>query len=93
MVTGGCSLTLYLHGNNSLKGKRSVVKRIKSQAQSKFNISISEVDEQDNHRKIILGLATVSGDKVQTERVLENAVNFIEDLHLAELLESRIEIY
>lgn len=93
MFVGGCTLTLYLHGNNSLKGKRQVVSSIKGRVKNKFNIAIAEVGEQDNHRKIVLGIATVSGDKNKVREALDLAVNFIDEMHVAELLESRIELY
>lgn len=93
MIVGGCSLTLYLHGNNSLKGKRSVVSSIKSRVKNKFNIAIAEVGEQGDHRRIVIGISTVSGDRNKVLEVLDHAVNFIEDMHVAELLESRTEVY
>ena len=93
MAVGACFITLYLHGNDSLKGKRQVVSSIKARVKNKFNIAIAEVAEQDNHRKIVLGIATVSADRSFTAEALEKAVRFIEELHLAEFLDSKMEIY
>lgn len=93
MFVGGCIITLYLHGNNSLKGKRQVISSIKGRVKNKFNIAIAEVGEQDNHRKIVIGIAAVSGDKNRVRETLDLTVNFIDEMHVAELLESRIELY
>lgn len=93
MVVGGCSITLYLHGNNSLKGKRRVVNSIKARLKNHFNIAVSEVGDQDDHRRIRIGIATVSSDRKHTEEVLTKAVNFIENLQLAEFIDSKMEIY
>ena len=47
MVIGCCSIKFYLHGNNSLKGKRRVVRAIKDRLKNDFNVSVAEVGNQD----------------------------------------------
>ena len=39
MVIGCCSVKFYLHGNNSLKGKRRVIRSIKDRLKNDFNVS------------------------------------------------------
>jgi len=63
MIVGTCWVKLFLHENNSLKGKRKVVKSIKDRIRSKFNVSITEIDSHDDWEKIVLGIATVSNDQ------------------------------
>ena len=47
MNIGVCEIRLRLPENSSLKGKRQVLKSIIARVASKFNVSISEVDDQD----------------------------------------------
>ncbi len=84
MVVGVLRLVLYLHDNHSLKGKRSVVRAIKSRVSKKFNVSIAECDDQDNWQRICLGVAQVGNDRDHADRSLREVSDFIADLRLAE---------
>jgi uncharacterized protein YlxP (DUF503 family) len=92
MIIGTCWVKLFLHKNNSLKGKRKVVKSIKDRIRSKFNVSITEIDSYDDWKKIVLGIATVSNDQKFINKVLDNIINSIDSMHLAEMLDYKIEI-
>jgi hypothetical protein len=48
MVIGYCSIKFYLHGNNSLKGKRRVVRAIKDRLKNDFNVSVTEVGDKND---------------------------------------------
>ncbi|MBU3113208.1 DUF503 domain-containing protein [Clostridium lacusfryxellense] len=43
--------------SHSLKEKRMVVRSIVQKLKNKFNISVAEVDEQDIHQIIVIGIA------------------------------------
>ncbi len=92
MIVGTCWVKLFLHENNSLKGKRKVVKSIKDRISRKFNVSIAEIDSHDNWKKIVLGIATVNNDQKFVNKVLDDVINSIDSMHLAELLDYKIEI-
>lgn len=92
MVIGICRIDLILHGNNSLKGKRQVVKSLKDKVSGKFNVSIAEVDELDKWGRAIIGISVVGNDRTYVNSVLDNVVNFIEGLHTAQLGNHEIEI-
>jgi len=47
MVIGVLRLTLYLPENHSLKGKRSVLRKIKARVANEFNVSVTECDGHD----------------------------------------------
>ncbi len=85
MVVGCCSIKLVLHGNRSLKGKRSVLRTIKDRMKNKFNISVSEVGDQDVWQVLHLGIAAVSSDFRYMEGLMAQVVHFIDNLHLAEM--------
>ena len=92
MKVGCCSLKFYLHGNGSLKGKRKVVRSIKDRVKNKFNVSVSEVGDQDLWQSIHLGIAAVSSDAQYLEGLLQKVMDFIDNMHLAEMTDSRIEL-
>lgn len=64
---------------HSLKEKRRVVRSITSKIRNKFNVSIGEVDQQDTHQTIMLGLAYVTTSRAQSDRIFEKLIDFIED--------------
>ncbi|CCQ92073.1 conserved hypothetical protein [Nitrospina gracilis 3/211] len=92
MKVGCCAIKLFLHGNESLKGKRKIIRAIKDRVKNKFNISISEVGDQDVHQSIHLGIAAVSGDGPYVEGLMQQVVNFIDQMHLAEMTDYQIEV-
>ena len=92
MVIGLCQLELLLHGNFSLKGKRQVIKSVVQRARQRFNISIAEVEDQDLWQRAVLGICTVSNDRQRVNSILDQVVDFVENTHLAEVIDSQIEI-
>ncbi|MDV2496104.1 MAG: DUF503 domain-containing protein [bacterium] len=92
MFIGICTISLRLRDNHSLKGKRRVVKTITERVKNKFNVSIAEVDHQDLWQRAELGVAIVTNDKGHAHRTLTAVVNFIDGMHLADLLDYEIEM-
>lgn len=73
--------------SHSLKEKRMVVKSIIQKLKNKFNISVAEVDEQDIHQTIVIGIAAVCGSKSQVDSTAEKIIAFIECNTEAEIVE------
>jgi uncharacterized protein YlxP (DUF503 family) len=92
MLVGICTIRLRVSGNQSLKGKRRVVKTIIERVKNRFNVSIAEVDHQDLWQRAELGVAIVTNDKGHAQRTLTSVVNFIDAMHLADLLDYEIEL-
>ena len=51
MFVGVCRLTLYLHGNVSLKGKRKIMRSLIERTRTKFNASVAEVEDNDSQKE------------------------------------------
>lgn len=85
MIIGAATVKLYVPWVHSLKEKRMVTKSIISKAQSKYNISISEIEAQDVHQTIVLGIACVSNTSKLADSTLDRVIQFIEDNTEAEL--------
>jgi len=77
MITGTMKLTLYAPWVHSLKEKRMVVKSICGKTAAKFNIAISEVEGQDVHQTIVVGIACVTNESAHCDSILDNVLGFI----------------
>lgn len=93
MVVGICSIELRIPGNDSLKGKRSVVRRIKERVKNSFNVSVAEVEDLDTLQRAGLGIAFVSNEASHVHSTLSKVVNFIEHMYLAEVIDYHIEVW
>ncbi len=92
MVVGVCRIAFSLPGNDSLKGKRSVVQRITSRTRNRFNAAVAEVAEMDSHRRAVLGFAVVSNDARHANSMLDRITSFVAGVSEAVLAERTLEI-
>jgi len=83
LVVGICKLQLDIEDNHSLKGKRSIVRRVKDRVRNRYNVAIAEVDDLDSWDCATLGFAVVGNDHADLNSRLDRIVNFIEELDLA----------
>jgi uncharacterized protein YlxP (DUF503 family) len=77
MNIGVCRVKLRFPENQSLKGKRQVLKSITSRLRSQFNVSVAEVDDNDLWQLATLGICCVSNDSRYTNQVLSKVADFI----------------
>ncbi len=92
LVVGVGLMKLLVHNSNSLKAKRKIVKSILGRVRSKFDVSIAEVDHQDKWRLCSIGFSVVSNDRGVVHNMLETIIDHVERLHLAEVVDFKIEI-
>ena len=92
MIVGAAAVEIRIHGSSSLKEKRGVVRSISRRVRNRFNVAVAEVEGQDTWQRAVLGFAAAGADARVVRGVLERAVSFVEDMHLAEVLHSEIEI-
>lgn len=92
MVVGVATVELYLHGVHSLKEKRGVVRRVVERVRSRFPVSAAEVDHLDRHQQATVAVAIVSNDGRVADSVLNKVLAFVEDMHLAEVTGTELEI-
>ena len=78
MIIGTCLIELHLEGNESLKGKRGVLKPLLARLHKEFNVSAAEIDHQDSWQAASIALACVANDTAHVEQVLNQAVHWIE---------------
>lgn len=63
----------------SLKDKRHIVKSLIERLKNRYNISIAEVDRQDDIRWAVIGIACVSNSTEHLNRQLDNVLSFMEN--------------
>jgi len=89
-----CQIELRLPENQSLKGKRQVIKSIITRLQNRYKVSVAEVDNQNLWQLATLGIACVSNHRRHADETLSNVVKFIvQNYPNVELLSSEIEIF
>ena len=59
MIVGTLQVRLLLRQARTLKDKRQVVRSIKDRLHNEFNVSVAEIESQDNRQLAVLGLAMV----------------------------------
>ena len=67
---GVLTLELRIEHAHSLKDKRQVVKGLKDRLRRKFNVSVSEIDDQELHNSAVVAAATVSPSRPFAEKIL-----------------------
>ncbi|MFA5252090.1 MAG: DUF503 domain-containing protein [Phycisphaerae bacterium] len=77
MIVGVLTAQMHLHGINSLKEKRSIVKSLVGRLKSRFNISISEVDHQDEKTSAVVGIAVISNDTRFINQQFDSIIDFM----------------
>ncbi len=93
MVIGTLKIELHLYDNQSLKGKRKIVRSMLDKVKHKFNVAAAEVGSNDKWQKIELGISTVGNDRRHIDSSLNNILTFLDSLYLAEIVDTKIEIF
>ena len=88
------AMTFRLHAPwvNSLKEKRMIVKSLIAKLQNKFHVSAAEVDKQDTHHIIVIGVAAIVPHNAIADSIMDDITDFIENNAEAEILDKTREI-
>ena len=92
MIVGAAVVELHVHESQSLKAKRGVIRSIVGRLRNRFNVSVSEVGGQGTWQRAAIGLSMTGSEEIPLRRALEKAVAAIEQMHLAEVVASEIEM-
>ncbi len=77
---------------HSLKEKRMIVKSIVAKLQNKFHVSAAEIDEQDVHQILVIGVATIVPHNALADSLMDEISQFVEENTEAEILDEQREI-
>jgi uncharacterized protein len=79
MVIAMAYLVIEIPESHSLKEKRSTVRPIIKRVQSRFNVSIAEIDNLENWQVAGVGIVCVSNAKRHAEEMLQTVISFVDD--------------
>ena len=87
-------MTFRLHATwvHSLKEKRMIVKSIVAKLQNKFHVSAAEIDEQDTHQIIVIGIAAIVPHNAMADSLMDEISQFVEENTECEMLDEGREI-
>ena len=88
------TITFRLHAPwvHSLKEKRMIVKSLSAKLQNKYHVSAAEIDEQDVHHIIVIGVAAIVPHNAQADSLMEDISRFVEENTEAEVVDEEWEI-
>ena len=85
-------LSFHLAGVSSLKGKRSVVRKMVEKARARFNVAIAEVDDNDEHRSAVIGVSVIGNSSNHVDAILSKVCAYIIRMGLAEVVSHQTEV-
>ena len=77
---------------HSLKEKRMIVKSLVAKLRNRYNVSASEIDEQDTHQIIVIGVAAIVPHNAFADSMMEDISQFVEENTEAEIIDEEREI-
>ena len=92
MIIAAMTFRLHAPWVHSLKEKRMIVKSIIAQLQNRFHVSATEIDEQDTHQIIVIGVAAIVPHNAMADSLMDEISVFVEENAEAEILDEQREI-
>lgn len=92
MLVGICTTEVLIPGSDSLKDKRRVIKSFKDRVRGHFNVSVAEVEHQDNHTRAVMGLSMVSNEIPLIQNTLDQIIRLLESYPEVELIYRQVQI-
>ncbi len=86
VVIGFLEIHISIPEAHSLKEKRGVVKRIIERVKKKFNVSVSEIGEQDKWQVSVIGIVAIGTSKKVVDATLEKVISYLEEFFPGRLL-------
>ncbi len=85
-------IKLYAPWVCSLKEKRMVVKSLVAKIRNKFQVSAAEVEDQDIHKSVVIGVAAIVPHSAQADSLMDEIISFVEQNTEAEIVKEEREI-
>ena len=92
MTVGSLRVRLLLRESRTLKDKRQIVSSIKDKLKQRFNVSVAEVEAQDNRQMAILGFAMVGNEASHVRTTLQQIVEALRSHPVAEFIDHELEV-
>lgn len=92
MIIAVMSSRLYAPWVHSLKEKRMIVRSMIAKLQNRFHVSAAEIEEQDTHQIIVIGVAAIVPHQAMADSLMDEISRFVEENTEAEILDETREI-
>lgn len=93
-VVGLLTLELNIPAAHSLKDKRQVIKSLQARLRNEFNVSVAEVEHQDNRQIAVIAVACVASDNTYAHGLLNRVADWVENTRLdCTLVDVQIELW
>lgn len=93
MYVGSLRIRLLLREARSLKDKRQVVLSIKDRLREGFNVSVAEIEEQDNRQLAVLGVAMVGNEAGYVRGALQQIAEALRRHPVAEFIDCEMDAH
>lgn len=90
---GLLEIALHIPSADSLKAKRHVLRSLKDQIRSRFNVSLAETDGMAKWQRADLAAAVVAERQHRVKESLHRVLRLVESCPHVEVLESHIELF
>ncbi len=77
-MVGTLTIHLHLPACNSLKEKRGRIKPLMSRLRREFNVSVAELDLQDQWQEAVIGCAMIGNGRGHLESALQSVAKWVE---------------
>ena len=92
MIIAAVTFRLHAPWVHSLKEKRMVAKSLITRLQNRFHLSAAEIDEQDTHQIIVIGVAFIVPHNALADSMMDEISQFVEENTEAEILDEMREM-
>lgn len=92
MNYGVLRLDLRLNSTNSLKDKRSIVRKLIEKVRHAYTVSVNEVGDHDLIGNSVIGVSLTGRDALEVEKVLQQILRIVEENPQVEVYDSVILI-
>lgn len=75
-----------------MKEKRMVLHSLKAKLRNHFNVSVTQIDDEDKWQKTTLAIVGVEKNRNNMNSVLSNVINFMEKFNQINLIDYEMEL-
>ena len=79
MIVLSAKVTLHIPYAQSLKDKRMLTRSLIDRVRHRFHCAISEVAQQDKLQLLVIGIAVVSGEHSQAQKMLQQILRYVDE--------------
>ena len=92
MIIAAVTFRLHAPWVHSLKEKRMVAKSLITRLQNRFHLSAAEIDEQDTHQIIVIGVAAIVPHNAMADSLMDDISLFVDESTEAEIIDEEREL-